>query len=373
MSRSHFRAGSLGFGYDMFIEVTRALEVKGLLVRRVGYPKWGAPKGERQGAATCFLMTDALWRLAGALGVTSGDWEDHWTLKPHQVLGGDQKRVELRKRRKLIRGVKQPSEALSVDLSDPRASELDAQIERINQYLLGQDIDGLAFHGLRRIFNDGDQPDFAWNKGGRFYSTLGGQAYERWNADLRQRLISIKGKRVTEVDLKASHLTLLHALADEPFDPSEDPYEVEDLPRIVVKLWVAQAIGASNPGARKWSKTSQAHFAEERPGQRLEDQFSIREVAAHVKAKHPLLVDVGVLGHSTLDLQFHEAEILRLAMERLMFTHDIPVLPIHDALIVPQTRTQEAARCLKEAFRDYVEGVTGRSCPLVPNVTLKEG
>lgn len=238
--------------------------------------------------------------------------------------------------------------------------------------LLSHDIDGLTFHGLRRIFNDGDQPDFAWNKGGRFYSIRGGNAYERWNADLRQRLITINGERVEEVDLRASHLTLLHALAGVDFDPSADPYEVEDLPRIVVKLWVAQAIGSSNPVARRWSKTSQAHYDEERPGQWLEDEFPIRQVAAAVKDKHPLIIDIGVLGYSTLDLQYHEAEILRLAMERLMFTKDIPVLPIHDALIVPQTRTEEAARSLKSAFKEYVEGVTGRACLVVPNVTLKE-
>jgi hypothetical protein len=176
---------------------------------------------------------------------------------------------------------------------------------------------------------------------------------------------------VAEVDLRASHLTLLHALAGEPFDPSSDPYEVEDLPRVVVKLWVAQAIGASNPTARRWSKTSQANYEDERPEQWLEDEFPIREVAADVKAKHPLLIDVGFLGYSTLDLQFHEAEILRLAMEQLMFAQGIPVLPIHDALIVPRMEAAVAERCLKEAFRDYVERVTGRACLVVPNVTLK--
>lgn len=372
MSRSHFQSSKLGFGYDIFTQVAGALEAEGLLVRRIGYPSWGAPEDQKEGAATCFLMTEELIGRGEVAGVGVGDWETHWTLGFDGV-AADDKRLELRAKRKTKWGDKLPSEELPVDLSDPRAAELDTQILRINQFLLGHKIDGLSFQGLRRIFNNGDQPDFAWNKGGRFYSMPGGQAYERWNASLRQRLIIINGGRVMEVDLKASHLTLLHALSGEPFDPSTDPYEVADLPRVVVKLWVAQAIGSSNPMARRWSRTSQANYEDDRPGQWLEDEFPIREVAAAVKKKHPLLIDVGHLGYSTLDLQYHEAEILRLAMEKIMFSQGIPVLPIHDALIVPQSRTVEAEQCLKDAFSEYVEEVTGRTCLVVPNVTLKDG
>lgn len=374
MSRSHFPSAKLGFGYDIFTEVVVALEDKGLLVRRVGYPRWGAPKGQKQGAATCLQMTDPLIGKAAAVGVTTGDWEAHWTLRPCAVVP-DGKRLELRAKRKTERGDKLPSEELPVDLSNPRAAELDAQIERINRFLRSQDIDGLAFMGLRRIFNDGDQPGFDWNKGGRFYSIRGGQAYERWNSKDRQARIIINRQPVVEVDLKASHLTLLHGLVGEPFglsdDPNDEPYVVPGLPRDVVKLWVAQAIGSSNPVAKRWSRRSQADYEEERPGQRLEHAFPIREVAGAVKDKHPLLIRLRTLGYSTLDLQFHEAEILRLAMEQLMFTQGIPVLPIHDALIVPRRDAVVAERCLKEAFRDYVEGVTGRPCQALPNVDMK--
>lgn len=371
MSRSHFPSGKLGFGYDIFTEVVGALEAEGLLRRRVGYPRWGAPMGEKQGAATCFDITDRLIGMAAAAGVTTGDWEAHWTLRPSSV-GEDGKRLELRAKRKTWRGDKLPSVELPVDLSDPKAAELDAQIERINRFLLSQDIDGLTFQGLRRIFNDGDQPDFAWNKGGRFYSIPGGQAYEQWNADDRQDRIIIKGEAVTEVDLRASHLTLLHALSGHPFDPSKDPYFIKDLPRLVVKLWVAQAIGLSNPTAKQWSRKSREGYSEALPGSWLEDDYPIRTVAGAVKKKHPLLIDLQSLGFSTLDLQYREAEILRLAMKQLMFAQGIPVLPIHDALIVPRSRTAEAERCLKDAFKKYVEGVTGRPCSVVPNVTLKE-
>jgi hypothetical protein len=371
MSRSHFQSGKLGFGYDIFTEVTRALEAEELLVRRVGYPRWGAPKGQNQGATTCFHVTDEMLALATSSGVSTHDWEDHWTLRAEPSADQAVTRLELRAKRKSERGEKLPAEVLPVDLSCPRPAELDAQIERINVFLRSQDVDGLSFLGLRRIFNNGDQPDFAWNKGGRFYSIPGGQAYERWNADLRQRLITINGERVVEVDLRASHLTLLHALSGHPFDPSQDPYFVKDLPRLVVKLWVAQTIGSSNPRPFQWSRKSQADYEEERPGQWLQDAFPIREVGAAVTDKHPPLIGLRSLGYSTLDLQYHEAEILRLAMEQLMFAQGIPVLPIHDALIVPRTRAEEAEWCMKEAFKGYVEGVTGMPCLVVPNVTLK--
>lgn len=371
MSRSHFSSAELGFGYDIFVQVVGGLEAEGLLARRVGYPRWGAPRGQKDGMATCFLMTELLLERAAAAGVLLDDWATHWTLKPF-IVSGNSKRLELRAQRKAAKGAKLPSVGLPVDLSEPRAAELDAQIARINRFLLAQNIDGLSFRGLRRIFNDGDQPDFSWNKGGRFYTISGGQAYERWSSDVRQRLITIDGERVAEVDLRASHLTLLHGLAGQPMETTQDPYTISGLPRTVVKLWIAQAIGSSNPRPSQWSKKSRDGYAEALPGCWLADDYPIAEVRAAVTNRHPLLIDLKALGYSTLDLQYHEAEILRLAMEHLMFERDIPVLPIHDALIASHGAAGAVEDYLKCAFKEYVEDVTGRECLVVPQVSVKQ-
>lgn len=372
MSRSNFSSKRhLGFGYDIFSQVVRALEGEGLLTRTIGYPKWEAPPGERTGTATCFSLTEKMIELAATHEVLLDHWPDHWTLRTSRGATLGRPLIELRAKRKIIKGEKQPAVSLPVDWSNPKVEAIEAQMLRINAFLQDQQIDGLAFRGLRRIFNNGDQEDFDWNKGGRFYSLPGGQAYERWPARYREDLITINGEPATEVDLRASHLTLLHALTGKKFDPSDDPYHIEDYPRIIVKLWVAQAIGSSNPRPNQWSKKSKADYEEERPGCDLQADFSCREVGAAVKNKHPLLFDLRFLELTTFDLQYHEAEILRRAMEKLMFELGIPSLPIHDALIVPQSFAGVAKDCLKLAFGEYVEEVAGDGCLVVPNVSLK--
>ena len=97
----------------------------------------------------------------------------------------------------------------------------------------------------------------------------------------------------------------------------------------------------------------------------------MREVGAAVKARHPLLIDLKSCGFGPLDLMFHEAEILRLAMEDLMLTQGIAVLPMHDAIIAPRSALRQAIVALKRAFATHVEGVTGYPSMVIPKVTFK--
>jgi len=376
LSPSDFPASLLGFGRDIFRLVIGSFEANGFLDMAVGKPRWGVAFGEVHnlgGSATAFALTPRFLEVARDLGVTPDAWRGQWRLSerlPAPPIGQAQL-ICLRARKERVGGTKQPAEDMDVNYQAPMVQQIVQQMDDLNGYLVAQDIDGLLFRGMRRIFNDGDQPGFSWNKGGRFYSLPGSQAYERWNAKLRQGLITINGEQTIEVDLRASHLTLLHALLREPLDTEVDPYGIPDWPRQVVKLWIAQAIGSGNPRPRTWSRSSQKEFEAERPGQFLEDCFPIREVGAAAKAKHPLLVALDPAGITTLDLQYHEAEVLRLAMQDLMLAKDIPVLPIHDALLVSQSHAKTALEALKIAFGDYVEGVTGLPPILLPRVTLK--
>lgn len=97
---------------------------------------------------------------------------------------------------------------------------LTGELEELNAYLETVLIEGFAFSGLRRIFNNGDQPGFAWQWGGRFYSVPGGDDYMRWKGGKAARAdaIRLQGERVGEVDLSASHLTVLYGLLGERFD-----------------------------------------------------------------------------------------------------------------------------------------------------------
>ncbi len=59
-------------------------------------------------------------------------------------------------------------------------------------------------------------------------------------------------------------------------------------------------------------------------------------------------------------------------MATLMFDHDVPVLPVHDALIVPMSQAQMATDVLRQAFVAYVEKMTNHSCLALPKVTIKD-
>jgi hypothetical protein len=57
--------------------------------------------------------------------------------------------------------------------------------------------------------------------------------YQRAKKASRAKM-TIDGHPVVELDLTASHLTILHALRGRAFDPSNDPYAIEGFPRSVV-------------------------------------------------------------------------------------------------------------------------------------------
>lgn len=376
MSRSDFSKKDLGFSYDIFRSAAEPLVASGLLAKTNGQAAWHFEAGNFKivgGSKTCFCLTEAMIELGAHHGIPIDTWGTHWTRfvegRPHPI--SDAPRLVLRKERRRDGRLKAPSVDHPFDPADPVPLGILERVERLNGYLSSQRISGLAFAGLRRIFNNGDVLPYGWDKGGRYYSLPVGHRYEAWNSQRRYESVTLNGEAVTEVDLRASHLTLLHGLLGVPFDANEDPYDIDGWPRAVIKAWVSQAIGASNPGPKQWSEDAEDDYENERPGRWMGDEFPIREVRAAVTNRHPVLVDLGVCGVDALDLQFHEAEILTAAMETLMFEHDVPALPVHDALIVPVSAADLAQRTLQAAFVSYVEGVIGHPSSAIPRVTIK--
>lgn len=366
-----------GFGRSIFLQAISSLEAAGLLEITLGTASWQKAFGKwinRGGTVTTYRLTPALIDLALSHGVPVNDWRHHWSRSSCVVAPKvkDDNRLVLRGAKVRKGRDKGNAKDMTIDYADPAVVRILEGIDRLNEHWRQQSIGGFSLVGLRRIFSRGDQPDFAWNKGGRYYSLPGGHHYELWSGTKRRETITINGEPVAEVDLRASHLTLLHGLLGMPFDSEDDPYRIVDIPRTVVKLWVAQAIGSSNPRPRQWSSTSQADYEAERPGQFLGDSFPIREVGAAITAKHPVLIDLHDCGFDTLDLQFHEAEILRLAMEDLMFRQGITVLPMHDALIAPRSRLEETKEALMAAFQCQVASVIGHPPLTRPKVTFEK-
>jgi hypothetical protein len=119
---------------------------------------------------------------------------------------------------------------------------LEQDVKDLNEFLARREIEGGTHRAYRRIFNEGDREPYRWDKGGRLYS-IGEDSYQTLKKEQRLAMM-LDDEPVVEIDIRASYLTLLHGLKGAPFNAAErDPYEVEGVPRSVVKAWVTMTIG----------------------------------------------------------------------------------------------------------------------------------
>lgn len=326
-------------GEVAFKDMRKALQDAGLIEALRGYskvvPMFGQEK--RRSHRTCLRPTSTLLGIVETFGVGLDDLPRHFALKTSEAPA---RAAVLEARAEKVKN--KPPRCLPVDEKDPKAAAIIADLERLNAYLMAHGrIEGIVFAGLRRIFSNADLPGFNWQWLGRYYSMPGADRYEnmRGGSTARAKVIKIDGEAVTEVDFSASHLTILHGLLELPFDPSEDPYALPGMDREKVKAWLTTALGASDP-----------HIG----GNRYK---AVREAGLQ---RYPFLKDLTAYGIDSLALQFHEAEIMRLAMEDLM-VNDIGFLPVHDALIVPASKREEAASAMRGAVPRYLIDHLGKN------------
>jgi hypothetical protein len=367
---------SLPFGRQIFLQATEGLDALGYLDVMPGWPRWMTSGGKpfnHGGRVSRFRLTKGYVSRALEAGVALSDWKVHWTKGPSQKVT-----ISIEVPRLVLRGASRREgptriEGPTIEIAhgDERATELREGVMAHNAYLDQCTIGGVSFPGLRRIFNDGDQPGLKWRRGGRYFSVPGGEAYDLMSGEERRSELTLDGEPVGEVDLAASHLTLLYALLGEAFDARSDPYAILNHDRELVKNWLTHALGTSSPFAVRWSRKARDDYAKVQPQRVLRKDFPIGSVREAILNRHPILYRLETSGISTLDLQYHESEILRMAMEELRETHDVPSLPIHDGLIVAFKHLQVAEGELVRAFGKYIESETGQVCQVIPSVKRK--
>lgn len=236
---------------------------------------------------------------------------------------------------------------------------LTAEVDEINAFLSGFKIN--APHArFFRLFNQCDAPrSYGWDKGGRLYSETddGTDSYQNIKGGSEARAqITIDGKKVLEMDIAASHLTIFHALVGQPLSPArgEDLYArvkcdvAPDVFRPIVKSWITGSLGAGRPFAR-WPDKLAAAYASEH-GTKIGSVITARKTGQVVLETFPALSLLGAAGAPTwADLQFAEATVLIRTIQRLM-ARGIPALPVHDSLIVKAADAAEAAEALYGQF-----------------------
>ena len=140
---------------------------------------------------------------------------------------------------------------------------LEEQLKDLNAFLDEFELRGGTHRGYLRVFNNGNHPKFDWNMGGRLYSYGEGNYQQMEQAD-RLRM-TINGEPVCEIDIRASYLTIFHALHDQQLDATRDPYDVPGLgpeARDVVKMWVTASFGNNAPISR-WPQNRLRSIANE--------------------------------------------------------------------------------------------------------------
>ncbi|WP_342071447.1 hypothetical protein [Yoonia algicola] len=219
----------------------------------------------------------------------------------------------------------------------------ETEVNEINEYLAEQTFSFGPAPYLRRIYNNGDDPLFDWNHGGRLYAE--GKSYLNWEADERKN-IEINGSGVVEIDISACQLTIIHGLLGKEFDPIQDLYDFDGLERKDVKQVINTIIGIGG----NIDHASGEYLSQKR-----------KRILEAIKESFPILDQLGEKGLNSVTLQAIESDIMMMTLLRLKRDQQIPALPVHDCIIV----RAEDADAAKTVFSDSFRELTGVESKLV--------
>lgn len=295
-------------GYRPFKRVLSALTD----ARMVAVTKGFIDRTTGEGRVTRILPAGGLLDCLAAHGINPANREDHigraadepLVASPIQRRAASTRDAKYRK----IQGRRLP-----VDMTDLTAADIAARVTSINEYLGQQGYEGMTFDGLFRGFNNGDDPAFNYDEGGRLYAVGGGyQSMEK----VKRKLIRINGELTTEVDIGASHLTILHSLMGVELPNPADPYDIPGIRRDAVKRFVTASLG-SGKVLERWSKESADDYAEDfydGPMQGysgdIRKDYPIEHVRNNVLHSIPVLAQWTKCGYKWDDLQFEKSEII---------------------------------------------------------------
>jgi hypothetical protein len=331
--------------YDMFTKMLDGLKPLGLVGHRKGqtrYHETGFEPGHKvtiSGRAARFWATPKLLKLAEDHGIHSSNVGDHFAPEPptNPLVLRDFARGRGRNRERgpIIKNYERTDQT----------ARLEAEVRELNDFLARFDLTGARHEGYVRSFNN-----CSWKKGGRLYSICEG-SYQR-TPEAKRLEMMINGEPVSEIDIKASHLTIYHAMLGEPLDGLSDPYARVNIPREVAKLWCITSFGNSSPRTR-WSDEIVENYRKA-TGEDLRKVAKASAVSKLMLEAFPALKKLE--GHSDIwaDLQFIESEAIIGTMLILMRTHRLPSFSTHDGLIVPRSKADLAKTILAKEYRRVV-------------------
>ena len=226
---------------------------------------------------------------------------------------------------------------------------IEDQVKELNEFFMRQKLRGGAHHGYVRVYNNGDNPRFHWNLGGRLYSQHFVDSYQVMGSDRRLRM-TINDEPVAEIDIRASYLTIFLSFHGVQL-PEGDPYDLPGLGperRNAVKQWFVATFGNSKPIVR-WPK----RMLERAPEL---GQYKPSVITKAAIVRYPALATwgqpLGAVIYGWADLMWHEGNVMLFTMLELKREHQVPSLSVHDSLIVPASSADTAREVLSRQFQD---------------------
>ena len=172
---------------------------------------------------------------------------------------------------------------------------------------------------------------------------IGKENFQTLKKQERSKIL-INNIKTKEVDIKASHLTIFHALLRVQIK-NEDPYYIKDMHRDIVKEWVN--ISLSNcKYCNRWPALVKQRLLTK--GHQLK-KLSAKEVGKTILKNIPILQKLNTGTSGWAFLQFVESDILVEALISLKEL-DITALPVHDSLIVQENHLDKAKKILSDTF-----------------------
>tara|TARA_Y100000294_G_scaffold177061_1_gene201285 strand:+ start:145 stop:1440 length:1296 start_codon:yes stop_codon:yes gene_type:complete len=328
-------------GYRQFIDIINILLENNYLTRTFG-KKCTNPFDKTRWMyleASHLTITKRFIYLCNSLGINHYNYRSFFTkAKPRYY-------VEARCPSKRIKSVKLRGRKVSLSVLKryPQFKKLNLEMEKINDFLFKQNLKGGNFNGLVRKFND-YRRNYHFHIGGRL-TGIGEDNYQLLKKKDRKEM-KINGEKVTEIDIQASHLTILHGLLNKRL-PDGDLYFIKDLHRDIVKYWITISISKCKLCTRWPSKTKKKL---EEKGHDMET-LTASTVLKKVIEKYPLL-EKPKSSFGWGCMQFIESDIILNVMKEFIFKYNLPIYPVHDSLIVMKKYSSMAASMVKKVFKN---------------------
>jgi hypothetical protein len=246
-----------------------------------------------------------------------------------------------------------------------QTDKIENDVRELNEFLDQFELRGGTHRGFNRIFNQGDDPEFNWNRGGRLYSQ-GEDNYQQMSSEERLQ-ITINGEAVCEIDIRASYLTIFHSWFGKQLDLSRDPYDFLGSgteARKIAKGWFVAAFG-SGDRLKRWPSEMVQDYRERTGGRTLGRDYPLKQIRAKAIEAFPVMARLGEHKSAWATLMWQESEAVVRTMLKLMREHQVPSLPVHDSLIVTASKQEVARDTLSHEYHQ----VTGVQPKLVVNTS----